>query len=317
MALVAGVLSSSPAAAATVQKPVVHYLHPHVPRPDAADVIERPASGHEDGPLLLFLPATRAVPSDYLTFEGTAADVGYHVLALAYHNTGRSVTRTCRGDAACYTSVQTNRLDGGAASRFSRVSREGGILPRFSAAIQAAERSDPTGDWSRYVSSSGPVWNDIVVAGHSQGGGEAAFISHLHSVRGVLMFSSPVDDYQGVIPTWMHSAGATPASRMYGLDDAGDMYMNRIVGSWRAMGIRSAVDTGAPRAGAHLFLSHDDLGTPSQSHDRTVTDASPCASSGRPVFQAQWLWMLRHTYSAEQTDTVTALAAESAHTGRS
>jgi hypothetical protein len=316
VAVVAAALSWLPAPASAAERPVRHFLHPDVPRPNAADVVERPAAGHAHGPLLLFLPATRAVPSDYLAFADTATRVGYHVLSLEYHNTGRSIARTCQADATCYTSVQTNRLNGGTPSRFSRVGHGGGILPRFAAAIDAANRRDPAGHWSQYLSLDRPVWKDIVVAGHSQGGGEAAFISHLHGLRGVIMFSSPVDDDRGVIPTWMHSPGTTPVSRMYGFDDASDMYAARIVGSWRAMGIRSAIDTGAPVAGAHLFVSHYALGTPVQAHDRSVTDASPGASSGHPVFEAQWTWMLRHTFSPIRPATITARSSDSAHTGR-
>ncbi|WP_460568623.1 BPSS1187 family protein [Humibacter soli] len=317
IAAVAALLTVAPTAAATASTgPVRYRLHPDVPTPNPADVIERPAHGYAHGPLLLFLPATRALPSDYLAFADTATHVGYHVLSLAYYNSGRSIARTCGVDAACYTSVQTNRLDGGAPSRFSRVGDEGGILPRFAAAIHAAAARDPHGHWSRYLSHHGPVWNDIVVAGHSQGGGEAAFIAHLHRVRGVLMFSSPVDDDRGVIPTWMHTVGATPASRMYAFDAANDMYVNRIVGSWRALGIRSPIDFGSPVAGAHLLMTHYPLGTPVQAHGRTVTDASPGAAAGHPVFEARWTWMLRRTFSPAPPTTVSAQPTEGTRTGR-
>lgn len=277
---------------------VRHLLHPRVPEPDSADIIERRAHRAPDGPLLLFLPATRAVPQDYTAFLHMAAGIGYHVLGLTYWNTGHSVARTCGANPRCYTQVQTNRLDGTHPSVFSRVPARGGILHRFDAAIAAAQRSDPAGGWRRYLSDGRPVWSRIVVAGHSQGGGEAAFIAHLHRVQGVLMFSSPVDDDQGVLPTWMHGAGATPADRMWAFDDTGDFYHDRIVGSWRALGIPSAIDFGRPHSDAHLLESGIRLGTPGQAHDRSVTDATPGVRTGRPIFAAQWTWMLRHAYDA-------------------
>jgi hypothetical protein len=234
------------------------------------------------GPLLLFLAATGHRPSDYRDFLSVARAAGYHVLALDYWNTGRSVQRTCGADADCYTRVQRNRLDGSRPSRFSAVDRRNSIVVRMRAAIGRLEGSDPAGGWGRYLDAGGVDWRRVIVAGHSQGGGEAAYISHIHRVRGVLMFSSPVDSDDGVDASWMRVAGATPASRMYGFDDSRDVFYDRIVASWHGLGMASS----------HRIITDRDLGGPDASHLATITDQTPRTRDGRPVFTGVWRRML-------------------------
>jgi hypothetical protein len=279
-------------------------VSPDVPVPKAPDVLVRPTA-QTAGPLLLFLPATGHVPSDYTAFFDVAAKVGYHVLGLTYFNLGLSVARTCEGDASCYTAVQRNRLEGVDPSRFSAVKPDGSILHRYRLAIRAAANADPQGGWDRYLSHGEPVWSDIVMGGHSQGGGESAYIAHLHVVRGVLMFSSPVEDDNGVLPTWMDGQSATPPSRMYAFDDRGDVYHSRIAGSWAGLGIPRQVSDSVPHGqGVHLLETDRRLGTPDQAHVRSVTNDSPGVAEGHPVFGSRWRWMLQQVFAPPADTTV-------------
>jgi hypothetical protein len=250
-------------------------------------------------PLLLFLAATGHHPSQYKDFLAAARQRGYHVLALDYWNDGMSVERTCGQVAACYTEVQRNRLDGSDPSQYSSVNPANSIVNRLRDSISHLRAVDEGGDWEQFLTGDEINWSDIVVAGHSQGGGEAAYISHLHSVHGVLMFSSPVDSDGGVDASWMSSRGATPASRMYGFDDSGDIFWPRIVASWNALGMGSFgpptnVAKGMP-ADSHELLSSLDLGTPVQAHLRDVTDYVPL-EDGKPVYSGVWKWMLEQAY---------------------
>ncbi|WP_460533560.1 BPSS1187 family protein [Humibacter ginsengiterrae] len=266
------------------------YLALKVHDPNAQEVAQHAAG---DAPLLVFLPATGEVPNNYREYLATAVSVGYSVLGLDYWNIGRSVTRTCRANAECYTQLQQNRYDGSHPSRFSRVGAANSIERRFAAAIAYLEKQDASGDWGRYIVDGHPNWSRVVFAGHSQGGGESAFISHYHRVRGVLMYSSPVETYGDVAASWMRTRGATPPSRMYGFDDVHDIYFHRIVGSWQRLGM------GTPNArrashvptGGHLLLSSLDIGNPLESHGHTVDDAGPRTERAM-VFAPTWRWML-------------------------
>jgi len=265
------------------------YLDGIAPAPDfpnLARAADRPA------PLLLFLPATGAVPDDYTAFLSTAASAGYSVLGLDYPNLGRSVTRTCLADAKCYTLLQRNRFTGAHPSRFSHVSTANSITSRFRAAVHYLERRDPGGRWGSYLEHGHIDWSRIVVAGHSQGGGESAFIAHYYRVQGALMFSSPVESYDDVTASWMRGKGETPVARMYGFDVIGDLYQGRIVGSWRTLGLGTDSHPTDVPTGGHALLSSLSVGTPLQTHGRSVDDRTPRGPDGDPLFAPTWRWML-------------------------
>ncbi|WP_123653527.1 MULTISPECIES: BPSS1187 family protein [unclassified Curtobacterium] len=282
--------------------------------PNRDDFAARTAS---DGPLLLFLPATRARPAEYQRFLTTALGDGYHVLGLDYWNLGRTLSGTCEADPHCYGAVQRNRFDGSRPSDFSAVSPAGSIVSRFRDAIAHLDDVDPDGGWGRFVTPAKEnpgkgqdavdtiSWKDIVVAGHSQGGGEAAYISHIRPVLGALMFSSPVESLGPVHAAWMDRPGRTPPARMYAIDDVRDVFGPRIRGSWRALGLDTPAtpggaagpwrtDTAAPPEGSdpHAILTDIRVGTPAESHSRTIKDTTPLDASGQPRMEGLWQWLL-------------------------
>ena len=251
-----------------------------------------------NSPLLLFLPATRAVPRDYRSFLDTASSVGYHVLALDYWNLGQSVAHTCGANPRCYGNVQANRFDGSHATRYSAIASSDSILARLTHALRLLAVRDPHGGWSNYLTGDRVRWDRIVLSGHSQGGGEAAYIAHRHEVHGVLLFASPVASDGTVVASWLTRVGQTPSSRYYGFDASGDMYFSRIQGSWAALkigGSASAVSVtnAVPIGGSHRLVTDLPLGTPSEAHSRTISDGGPRTAAGIPVFQPIWLWMLK------------------------
>ncbi|GGK88232.1 hypothetical protein JOE58_000970 [Curtobacterium luteum] len=258
------------------------------------------ARTNADGPMLLFLPATRAKPAQYQRFLAAALQDGYHVLGLDYWNLGKTLSGTCEADARCYGQVQRNRFDGSRPSQFSQVTPAGSIVSRLRNAIEYLDDHDPDGGWGRFVDArEGIDWSDVVVAGHSQGGGEAAYIGHIRTVRGVLMFSSPVESLGAVHAAWMDRPGRTPVTRMYAIDDRADEFGPRIRGSWHALGLTGpsgpfGTDTTPPLPGAdpHAILTDLRLGDPSQAHSRIIKDSTPLDRDGTPVMLPLWQWLL-------------------------
>jgi hypothetical protein len=294
-ALTAGMLAW-PGRTAQAEGPLSFTLpsqHGRAIVPDTSDIAESAPGG---APLLVFLPATRAVPQDYTRFLDTAHAAGLSVLGLAYSNLGPSLAKSCGPDMACYGDMLANRFDGTRPTRFSEVGAGDGILGRLHDALAYLSTRDPAGDWQRYRDGDGVRWNRLVLAGHSQGGGEAAYIAHLHAVRGVLMFSAPAESLDGHTADWLSMPSATPTSRFWGLDDQRDMYAPRVVATWRALG----VGTGAPALlpnGAHGLITTLPLGDGGQSHARVVSDRTPLDADGRPVLEPVWRWMLSRVNS--------------------
>jgi len=188
--------------------------------------------------------------------------------------------------------LQRNRFTGAHPSRFSHVSTANSIANRFRASVRYLQQHDPHGRWGRYLEHGRIEWSRIVLAGHSQGGGESAFIAHYYRVQGVLMFSSPVESYDNVTASWMDRHGVTPVSRMFGFDVIGDLYQQRIAGSWRKLGLGTDRDPVAVPTGGHALLSSLPVGNPLQTHGRSVDDSTPRGPSGTPIFAPTWRWML-------------------------
>ncbi|MBI5159999.1 MAG: alpha/beta fold hydrolase [Micrococcales bacterium] len=292
----APVPAASPAAESAGRGRLLQFTLPYLrARPADPNAVSLARHAGPGAPLLLFLPATGAVPADYTAFLRTASDAGYSVLGLDYFNRGKSLTRTCGPDADCYDKFQRNRFDGSSPSRFSRVDAADSILTRLRAALDYLAQHDRRGGWERYRDGAGIRWSRVVVAGHSQGGGEAAFISHYRRVRGVLMFAAPVETFDDVSAGWMERPGRTPAARMYGLASVGDMYYDRIAPTWTTLGmgrVDSADATRVPR-GSRTLLSTLALGTPRQAHGRIVGDRTPRVRDSSPRLEPTWEWMLR------------------------
>jgi hypothetical protein len=292
---------ATPAPAPAIPSLVVPIVR-HVFRLDQVDGVRYTPNARNialrssvDAPLLLFLPATGAVPEDYREFLDAAGGVGYHVLALDYWNRGRSVAQTCARDARCYSDLQANRFDGSHPTHYSSIAPSDSILARLRHALRTLGQRDPRGGWGRFVHGDRIRWDRIVLAGHSQGGGESAFIAHGHRAQGVLMFGSPVESDQGVTAAWMSRRGVTPVARYYALDSAHDMYAERITGSWRALhlpGRPREIGTDAPSRLGHQLVTDHVLGTAAQSHSLFITDRGPRGDRNAPAFRDVWLAML-------------------------
>jgi len=63
----------------------------------------------------------------------------------------------------------------------------------------ASDGQHKTGGGERFLSHGFPRYGSIVMAGHSQGGAEAAFVATQRTVAGVVMLSSPPDTVRGSV----------------------------------------------------------------------------------------------------------------------
>lgn len=141
------------------------------------------------------------------------------------------------------------------------------------------------------------------MSGHSQGGGEAAFIGAIRSLRGVVTLSSPPDtNLSHQAATWVNGVrhGHTPIGRIVAFVHSGDPFYPRIVADWRAMGLGSlgspaSVDsTGPPYRHSHELISSAALPlVVLATHDSTAVDsATPACSNGSPRYAPVWDYML-------------------------
>jgi hypothetical protein len=262
-----------------------------------------------NGPLLLFLPATRAQPSDYTEFLTAATNAGYHVLGLDYWNLGKTLSRTCAGSPHCYTQVQRNRFDGTAPSEWSSVQPAGSVISRLRNALVHLDDADPAGGWNRFLHDDRVQWKHIVVAGHSQGGSQAAFIGHVRHVDGVLMFGAPAISDGTRHASWLDVAGKTPVDRYYGLAHRKDHFGPFIRPSWRALALDGArrpfrSRSGTPAGDPHALLTTVPVPAGTHAHSIVVSDHTPRDGLGNPVLLPVWNWMLGR-FDVPQTHNAT------------
>jgi hypothetical protein len=141
----------------------------------------------------------------------------------------------------------------------------------------------------------------LVIAGHSQGGGHAAFIGKRYCVARVVMLGSPADRCfaAGGPAPWLATPGQTPAERYYGFAHARDHGIERISPAWDLLGLGALgavvnVDREAsPYLGTHRLIS--DRPVPSDKfHASVATDAAtPRAPDGTPFYAPVWEYLFK------------------------
>jgi hypothetical protein len=225
-----------------------------------------------DSLLYLFLPATATTPSDYTLVQQEAVDLGYHVIGLAYPNTDAVIgicnepksELTYEARQACYLNVRQQTLGGVPRDKtYTDISDADTIYNRLTNLLVYLDEQYPDEAWGGFLDETGaPKWSRIVVAGHSQGGGNAALIGKLHLVARVVMMSSPPDgcfdasqsepdtfgnklptslpgcvDPTSMPPTvpgaqWANIPSLTPADRYYGLAHQSEFAITPMLANW-------------------------------------------------------------------------------------
>lgn len=168
------------------------------------------------GILFLFLPGTGNTPGAYSGIARLAAINGFHAINLSYPNMV-SVNFTCtdQENLTCHQNMRTEIIWGVNTSDTIDVDSVNCIAHRLVALLEYLQDYFPHDGWELYLDKKHrPVWNRIIVAGHSQGGGYAAFIGKKRATAGVIMFSSVdyCNTYNRPAP-WLGIKGATPSSR--------------------------------------------------------------------------------------------------------
>jgi len=177
-------------------------------------------AGEQAAPLLVWLPGTGGQPATGpQRFYDTALQQGYRLLALSYLNTP-AVGQVCIGKRLaqpdCAGRMRQHRVWGEPLSALVDDRPEDAIVPRLTRLLQHLARSDAAGQWDQYLDGGAPRWARITLAGHSQGGGMAAYIAQTRRVAGVIVFSGGWDHTSGGdIAQWYARPSATPPERWF------------------------------------------------------------------------------------------------------
>lgn len=167
--------------------------------------------------LLLFLVGTRSNPESSLALDTAFATWGFHAISLDYENGVLAASCGHSTDSACFDHYRETIVTGAAGSDKIAVTPENSILNRVEKLLGYLAQTDPGGGWGEFVRDHHPRWDRIIVAGHSQGSGHAAYLGKMFRVNRVLMFSGPqdyLDDFHRPAP-WQFRGSATPAGQYF------------------------------------------------------------------------------------------------------
>ncbi|MFP5439475.1 MAG: T9SS type A sorting domain-containing protein [Bacteroidia bacterium] len=266
--------------------------------------------------LFLFFPGTGGVPYAYRQILKRAANLGYHAIGLTYPN-DIAINELCSGttDITCHGRARLEVFDGTDRHPDITVDQNNCIQRRTQKLLQYLATHYPTENWAQYMDGNTIQWNNIIVSGHSQGGGHAGIISKLYEVDRVVMFAAT--DWvtaQARTAEWISWDGPTPAERYYGFVHRDDEMVNFLIEqlTWQdysmdSFGALTLVDTAIPPYGnSHmLYTGHIPDNDPTKFHGSVVSDLYTPMDGNSPVFLPVWDYLINSSPTAA-TVTVNA-----------
>ncbi len=168
--------------------------------------------------LFLFLVGTGSGTSNYFALRNLAADLGYDVISLSYFNDIAAVSLADSTDSMAFNYYRQELCFGTPVSNAVTADTLNSIYTRTLNLLNYLAAEYPAHTWDNYLTSPTTIdWSKVVIGGHSQGSGHAAYIAKHFEVDRVLMFSGP-NDYSNVYSNsanWLRALGITPTSQHY------------------------------------------------------------------------------------------------------
>jgi len=177
------------------------------------------------GVLVVHLVGSYDNPSNNLVFPSHAANNGFHVVSLKYPNS-TAAQSSCGSnvDLDCYNNFRKEIIQGGDYHPDLTVDIANSVYNRLIKLLQYLDINNPNQNWNQYYTTNSINWSKIIISGHSQGGGHAAYIAKDQSVKRVLMFASP-NDYSSnynAPASWTTQPHQTADSLYYGFNNLYD-----------------------------------------------------------------------------------------------
>jgi hypothetical protein len=255
------------------------------------------------GRLFVFFPGSTARAEAYSAIVETAARQGYHAIGLSYFNP-QVVNSLCGGtmESDCLANVRRELIDGVDRTPVIGVPVADAIETRLSKLLAWLVTHHPQEGWSQFLDAQGGVrWEAVVVAGHSQGGGQAAMLAKDRVVARVVCFSSPGDDVNGTPASWL--TGHLTASNRYFVvshqREPNALANTRAADAIGVPGQPFIVTIEPPDAGVtnRLVLTlppaRMSMGPLNAFHASTCADGfTPRSAEGGFAYEAVWKWLI-------------------------
>lgn len=217
--------------------------------------------------LFIFLPGTSGFPSVYTLLLKKAASMGYHTIGLMYPNGSELYMASgTNPDNTSFGRCRQEIFDGSEQSLAINVNPDNSIRGRLTRLLLYLNATYPTQNWGQYLQSGQVDWSKCVVAGHSQGGGHALFISKKVLLGKAISFASmDWNTALGASAAWVFEPGQTPVSRLFSFISTNDQVFSYVNVQ------RQLNDLGIPG----VPVSIDNSASPFGNTNRLITAATP------------------------------------------
>ncbi len=220
--------------------------------------------------LFIFLPGTSGFPSVYTLIAKKAASLGYHSIGLMYPNGSEIyVASGSNSDNTSFGRCRQEIFDGSDQSAALNINPDNSIKGRLTKLLEYLRSQNPNQNWGQYLINGQVDWSKIIIAGHSQGGGHALYISKKVSVHKAIAFASiDWNAFLGQSASWIFDTGATPVPKLYSFNSINDQIFSYT-------NVQTQLnDLGLPGNP----VSIDNNPSPYQNSHRLITSATPAIS---------------------------------------
>jgi len=240
--------------------------------------------------LFFMIVGTGGSATELRGMDSIIAGMGYHTLSIDYKN--NVITTVCNNspDSSCFDKFRQEIMFGTPVSDSVNVDSTNSIINRFTKLLQYLIKNDPNGGWSEFIKGDNVQWGKIVVGGHSQGAGHAAYIGKHFKVSRVLMFSGP-QDYRVAFNSpaaWQSAKSLTPLNNYYAFLHIKDQYVvaRQLADDAKVMGTAMPDSTHVEpliplQTTKHILVNSIETGN---AHMSTLL----------PVFKNVWEYMLKN-----------------------
>jgi len=237
----------------------------------------------------------------------SAAELGFHAVGLTYPNDW-SPFIVCGTDAACPENLRREIIDGTDRTPLITVTRPNSLENRLIKLLVRLEVLHPGEAWTQFVNGEQLLWDQIVVWGHSQGGGNAAVIARHHVLARVCMSAPAADGGPGNPAAWW-ATHATPDERYFGFCHTQDQLSTKVA-FWDALGmdafgeVLDVVGSSPPYGSTHKLSASAAPVIANQYHNSVVADnLTPRDANNVPIYKPAWQYMMATVIGPPQPPT--------------
>lgn len=271
-------------------------ISPQMEEVHSAHIAVYDPSVHSRHKLILMIQGTGGSAVGMRPMDSIFATMGYHVISIDYKNNVISTICLHSKDSMCSDYFRRENITGTPLSSKIDVDSTNSILHRFTTFLLYLNKTNPEGGWNRFINKSKPRWKNIIVAGHSQGAGHAAYLGKLFKVSRVLIFSGPQDYLEDLhMPApWLSMRSATPINRYFAFLNLKDpFHIEYQIANCEKIMNHTSPDT---------LMIHPDVVIKTHHHIlvNNIPTRDPHSSTLFPEFKNAWSYMLGIKYKTDE-----------------